>query len=87
MSKYGINHNGEIMDYRFEKKNVYDTMTCDRYAFYLGDIRIGTIWRHSKYSWTAISSKKNDGWPTMIENLNSRLAAANYLLKMNGYMR
>jgi hypothetical protein len=68
--------NGKVLDYKFKK-------TVDGiYAFYIGDILIGQAFKMRR-DWSAVSiicerMSKVDGFKT-------RIRAADYMLKLQGY--
>lgn len=74
---YSITIDSKVLDYNYKK---LDDFT---YAFYVGDIYIGQVFRMKKY-WTAVSGKPCDICP--VEGFKNRLYASQFLLKLEGYI-
>jgi hypothetical protein len=68
--------NGKVLDYKFKK-------TVDGiYAFYISDILIGQVFRMANH-WSAVSIEHNS--MSKVDGFKSRLFAADYMLKLQGY--
>ena len=84
--------NGKVLDYKFKK-------TVDGiYAFYIGDILIGQVFRIANH-WSAVSTEPSRQLTyspgidefilysmSMVDGFKSRLFAADYMLKLQGYV-
>ena len=79
MGKYSICVNGVWEDFHW-KKHINDS-----YMFSLGNIFIGYIFRIRKNSWTCVSAKGGNRNVFPAEGFNSRMSAAFFLLKVDGY--
>ena len=75
---YSINYEGKILDYRY--KQLADFI----YAFYVGDIYVGQLFRMGKQCWSCVSSKPHRLSP--VDGFRSRLYAAQFLLVLNKYI-
>ena len=78
MSKYSVIVNGVSFDYGFKKLSEI----C--YAFYVGSTLVGQLFKFSKNNWSDVS------WKTPsklcpVDGFRTRLSAAQFLLKLNGY--
>ena len=70
---------GKVLDWRFKKLNDFT------YAFYVGDIYVGQVFKMKGRSWSAVSSKPNEIHP--IDGFKSRYYASEFLLKLNGLVK
>ena len=75
---YSIVLDGKVLDYRYKKMNHFT------YAFYVGDIYVGQVFRMKHY-WSCISSKPNDLCP--VDGFKNRFHASEFILKLGGYVR
>lgn len=75
---YSIVHNGKVLDYCFKK------ISNNIYNFYIGNIFVGQIFKHSKHSWSAVNFYESK--QCLVDGFGSRLYAADYLLKFNGFI-
>lgn len=66
-------HNGKVLDWSF--KNSSDGV----YDFYIGDIRIGRVFRQGRYNWSVVS---NIPYKLNPDGFRSRYAAATYMLDL-----
>ena len=69
-------HNGQVLDYHYKK------LGNGGYAFYIGDIYIGQLYKVGK-AWSVVGRAPNKLCP--IEGFISRWKAAQFLLKLEGY--
>ena len=72
---YSVVVDGKVLDFHYKKLST-------SYAFYIGDILIGQIFKMKRY-WTAVSNKPND--LCLIYGFKSRYYASEFLLKLQGY--
>jgi len=75
---YSVNYKGKILDYRY--KRLVDFI----YAFYVGDIYVGQLFRMHKHCWSCVSGKPSKLSP--VDGFKSRFYAAQFLLKLNNYI-
>ena len=74
---YSVVVGKEVLDFKYKKLNEFT------YAFYIGDILIGQIFKLNK-SWAAVTHKPNALCP--VYGLKTRHYAAELMLKMGGYI-
>lgn len=82
---FSVLWNGEVLDYHYKMIKNMDFF----YTFYIGEIFIGQLCRHGKGNWSCSSvNPQGKNWrhifPAM--GFKSRMAAAQYLLKFQGYI-
>ncbi len=76
---YSIVLDGKVLDYRYKKMNDFT------YAFYVGDIYVGQVFRMRKGRWACIGNKANDLCP--VHGFADRLYASEFILKLGGYVK
>ena len=75
---YSVVHKGKVLDYHFRKLNEFT------YNFSIDDIFIGQVFKLTR-SWTAVSCKPSPF--SFMPGFQSRLFAAEYILKIQGYLK
>jgi len=78
---YSCIHEGKVLDFHY--KRIGDITKNFHYAFYIGDIYVGQIFRMGKGDYSVVGNTPNFLSP--INGLNSRFIASELLLKMEGY--
>ena len=79
---YSINVDGKVLDFRYKKQNEFT------YAFYIGDILIGQIFKMGRAGWTAVfwgEHNHRDLFP--VDGFKTRYAASEFMLKVGGYIK
>jgi len=80
-SKYSTIVDGKVLPWKFTQQH-QDFI----YNFYLGDMRVGQVFRHtcrSRTTWTALARSSND--IGLVNGFATRHAAADMILKLEGY--
>ena len=77
---FSINHKGKVLDFKYKKVQGHW-----HYAFYIGDILVGQVFRMGKGNWSAVSETPNDLCP--VNGFRSRYYASNFLLWIGGYYK
>jgi len=75
---YSIVIDGQVVDYKFRKR-----VENNSYIFSIGTIYVGQIFKIGKRSWSVIGKTPNKLCP--VDGFRSRLDAAEFLLKLEGY--
>jgi hypothetical protein len=75
-------HEGRVLDFKYKKQNEFT------YAFYIGDILIGQVFRMGDQKWSAVGwhnpeSDMHRLYP--VDGFRSRYHASEFMLKMAGY--
>ncbi len=76
MSKCSIVVDKKVLDFRYKK------LTDFSYAFYVGDILVGQVFKMKRY-WSCVSHEPHELCP--VDGFKLRHYAAEFLIKLNGY--
>jgi len=79
MGMYSVNVAGKVLDYKYKKQ------TEIIYAFYIGDILIGQLFKMRR-GWSAVSWKTHSEL-CPVHGFRTRFDASEFLLKVNGYVK
>lgn len=75
---FSVVHEGKVLDFHYKK-----LPQGYIYVFYIGDILIGQIFRHSEHNWHGVSFYKDIRGS--MGGFGSRYHASEYLLKICGF--
>ena len=73
-------YQGKVLDFKYKQCKIQKFI----FAFYIGDILIGQIFKHGKHNWTAVSFHPN-ALGRRVSGFGTRYHASEYLLDINGF--
>lgn len=79
---YSVVHEGKVLDYHYKKQNEFT------YAFYIGDILIGQVFKMRGGCWSCVGWKtKNEHMHSLypVDGFKTRFHASEFMLKAAGY--